>query len=999
MSTQQSVHDPEGLEAYFTDVETLRDAFRDLVAAESLSKRLLVIHGVGGVGKSSILRMFRIHCERSGVPIALASGDTAKSELDVLSAWANGLKQGGIKLPGFTGIMKEFHDVQAKVVRYGDEISGKIAKSASKAAINAVTSSIPVLGPILSALGDLGVDALVDRLSRFLSTQEVNLLLNYSSILNDKFLTDIHNYAVKRRMVLLLDTYEQMTALDDWTCSFVQRLDPNVLFVIAGRGMPNWSRKWDAWMAEARVEELKPMSTEVMRDLIRRYYQTIRGGEPNPIQVEAIITFARGLPIVVTSAVRLWVQYGVEDFQAIKPQVVADLVDRLMEGVSRDLIPSLEAAAIVRWFTKPTLRAVSESTDVNAIYDELRRFPFVRSYGDGLAIHDVVRDIIDENLSIHDRERHKNLHERAAAYYEKRMASEKGDLVEKLVFEHLYHRVKADEETGIKLFRDIAGGLEPYHIINQLRALLNDVNSYNLTQKNSRRWREYYNARLAVLEGRSTHLESIYRDIGDDENAEPLLRAYALCDLGEILAKSERLSEPGAPEKAMQVFERSRQLAPTIDAKLAQIYWFRRGINTFLGKPERDVELLKEELKSFQETKNEYGMIYVCASLRHVYGNLGFWHEAEQTTIDGLKVLEQIPNSDFLRVRLLAHSPWYLVWTGQYSRAKQEIEQGLRFIQRVSDITSVPFFLTSLGLVRGLQKCYVESSELFSDTIARFDHLGGPNTFGRAMAFGFWGAILRRQGSLDQAEAYLERSLKLKKDAKMMGGVPELHNWLGELYEVRAKSEEPPARDKLLATAEEHYQRSLDLQWTGRQHYECVARTGLARVRHAMGNFESASKLVMEADQIAAKHSYYDCLASLRLTQAQITWEGQNENWGKGFDHAFKYFKGSLTLGLRYNRFLLDEVLSEDSVTTPLHSIIQLCDKRSNGGKEMLVRLRQWWETGQMESDSLLPSPGTDQPHLKKTLVDLEHMARKAEPGDGSSQVTVLNKIDLALQP
>ena len=47
--------------AYFTDVEHLRNVFKEYVAAPTLTKHLLVIHGVGGVGKSSLLRMFRLH--------------------------------------------------------------------------------------------------------------------------------------------------------------------------------------------------------------------------------------------------------------------------------------------------------------------------------------------------------------------------------------------------------------------------------------------------------------------------------------------------------------------------------------------------------------------------------------------------------------------------------------------------------------------------------------------------------------------------------------------------------------------------------------------------------------------------------------------------------------------------------------------------------------------------------------------------------------------------
>jgi ABC-type transport system involved in cytochrome c biogenesis ATPase subunit len=57
-----SEHDRE-LQSYFTDVEHLREMFKQWLAAPTLPKRMLVIHGVGGVGKSSLLRMFRLHCK------------------------------------------------------------------------------------------------------------------------------------------------------------------------------------------------------------------------------------------------------------------------------------------------------------------------------------------------------------------------------------------------------------------------------------------------------------------------------------------------------------------------------------------------------------------------------------------------------------------------------------------------------------------------------------------------------------------------------------------------------------------------------------------------------------------------------------------------------------------------------------------------------------------------------------------------------------------------
>ena len=74
------------------------------------------------------------------------------------------------------------------------------------------------------------------------------------------------------------------------------------------------------------------------------------------------------------------------------------------EGVPSILIPALEAAAIVRWFDQPILRAVMGLENVRDMYNELRRFPFVRTRAEGLALHDSVREMIDENLHIQDSE-------------------------------------------------------------------------------------------------------------------------------------------------------------------------------------------------------------------------------------------------------------------------------------------------------------------------------------------------------------------------------------------------------------------------------------------------------------------------------------------------------------------------------------------------------------------------------------------------------------------
>ncbi|HSA99967.1 MAG TPA: hypothetical protein VLE49_04905, partial [Anaerolineales bacterium] len=591
------------LQNFFTDVEQLRNAFgSSLSAAPPLSKRLLVIHGVGGVGKSSLLRMFRLHCKTVNIPVALASGDETKSSFDILARWAEDLKADGVKLPAFGKRYEHYREIQAKVdtqakrtiTNLGD-VASKAAAETAKAAGGALAgaaigSVIPGLGTAVGGaiggvLGGMGVEALTDWLRGFLKQDDIDLLLDPAKKLTDDFIHDINKAADKRYVVIMLDTFEQMAALDDWMCKMAQRLHTNVLLVIAGRAMPNWSRSWDGWMADGEIEELQPMTEDVMRKLIRRYYATIRGGEPNPLQVEAIIHFARGLPMVVTSAVQLWVKYGIVDFQSVKPEIVSNLVDRLMEGVPSTLIPPLEAAAIVRWFDQPILRAVTGLTDVRDIYNELRRFPFVRVRAEGLALHDAVRDIIDENLRVQDAERHAQLHERAASYFEKRLenVAEAGQVTtteeaERFERERLYHRIRANEATGIKLFQEMAEGLARFWIMHWLQTLLNDVNTYPLERENSRLWREYYTARLAQLEWRWTEAEKVYEVISGSQQAEPKLRAYALCDWGTLLGDANRQFEtPQSANQAIQVVQSSLRTAP-VDAKTVLNYKTLRSI-------------------------------------------------------------------------------------------------------------------------------------------------------------------------------------------------------------------------------------------------------------------------------------------------------------------------------------------------------------------------------------------------------------------------------------
>jgi tetratricopeptide (TPR) repeat protein len=711
--------------------------------------------------------------------------------------------------------------------------------------------------------------------------------------------------------------------------------------------------------------------------------------------VEAIIRFARGLPMVVTSAVQLWVKYGVEDFQAVKPEIVANLVDRLMEGVPKAMVPALEAAAIVRWFDQPILRAVMAQEDVRDAYNELRRFPFVRTRAEGLALHDAVREIVDENLRVQDAERHRELHERAAAYFEKRLEKATGEEAERLGLERLYHRIRADEETGIQLFQEMAEELVRYRLVNRLRALLNDVNTYPLERENSRLWREYYNARLAHLAGRLIDAKEVYEAIkekhGDKINK--LLMAYLLVDLGDILTEFEFSTEFRKAENVLKTALSIGILDKKVANALLSLAWVYRRTMRW----DDAFESVSKARQYYENIQDRYMLAVSLTHLLSYHALLGNWAEAKKVKQEALSLAEALPNADLAKARFWGR--WSLeIWIGNYFGATKEYLQAIDVATNIQDAELLNETFKRLGWVLGLQGRFDEAQQFFLQAEALFKEVG--RAWWDATAKGFFGLALIGK-DLITAERFLTESLEQKRQLKDWLGLQELLNGLAVIAEIKHD----------FSRALVNYQESLSLKWVGRRYYTVEALCGLIRVENDLGDYAAIPPLLAEAEQLAQQYEYNDHLASLRLTQGHLAWEGittdkiglngQTTAAGQSSVQTNQsvvigFFQQAMIYALRYNRFLLDEVLSGRPQGTPLRPIIPECLKHGEEGRRMLIALRDWWQTG--VNDIGTPRPDTISPIPEGIpLLEAERIAREREPGDGSPQKMVLEQINAAL--
>ena len=986
----QPADEDTDLERFYTDSEYALQIFEQLVNAPNLPKRLLVIHGIGGVGKSTLLKMYGFSCRRHHIPSALIASEEAPSPVDMLADWALQLNRDGVTLPVFQKTLTRYRAIQAKVEaevekasQAKSQLAGTLGKTAAKTAIGMAASFIPIFGPLVSAVGNESADAFADWLSGFLPKPDVELYLDPATRLTIDFLSDLSQVAARQRIVLITDTYEQMTALDHWMRELARRLPKNVLLVIASRTVPSWDRSWQDWMGKAEIVELKEMTPDDLRTLVLRYYAYIRRGDPDPKQVEAIVQFARGLPMVATTVVQLWVKYGIEDFQTVRPQVVADLVDRLLEGVPQVMRPAFEAAAVLRYFNVDMLGALLDDGNAEGLYAELWRWPFIRSRREGLAVHATMRAMMNEALHVRTPDRFRSLHERAVAYYEARLEKSTSGERERYTLEILYHSISADERSGLLRFQELAEELTGYRLANRLRALLNDVNTYPLATENSRLWKEYYNARLVHLEARFVEAEEVYQAIAENDRVEPKLRAYALCDWGSILCRREHLRQPGGEEKAVRVLESSLNMGVATDVKMAMSWVYLSDIYIAKSDMEKALSYLEEPRTFFSKRSDYSGLLAVLDYERRVYARLGNLRKTFDVEEEMWKIYVTAGEPPYLRTRV---SPtWERLWAGFYAEQEKELRTALKITRSLRDQVYLCKRIRDLALSLGLQGKCAEAQAPAEESLSLAYGLGSAGEQEVFGALTIYGIVCFKCGLFDRAENYLTQAITLGQ--KLRAHLDTAQLYLAIVHEVLKRYEE----------AQYFYQLSLtESHSLSRHYYECGALTGLIRVKCAQHDYTAISSLWSEAEQLAQQYEYNDYFTSLYLTRGHMIWNGLISEWGSGFDLAFHYYQFALVHALRFNRFLLDEALSVRGPGTPLHPIIQNSLEYGEEGQRMLVALRDWWQNG--INDIGVPRLDTIS-HIPEgiSLIEAERIARNREPGDGSQQRDVVEQINVAL--
>ena len=223
--------------------------------------------------------------------------------------------------------------------------------------------------------------------------------------------------------LIVLDSYERMAALGTYLRrALLPALPATTIVVIASRNPPGGVWFSEGWEKVVMELELTGLSEAESVELLHAR------GVRDATTVEHAVRWSKGFPLALSLAAE-----GVEAADQTRLDAAGQgaalrtMISRLTEAeLDRSHADALNVAAIARVTTPELLRDCLPGVDRDAAFRWLETRSFVEPLGEGIALHDLVRRALREDLRRQDRERERQLRRRIADHlYERARGGER----------------------------------------------------------------------------------------------------------------------------------------------------------------------------------------------------------------------------------------------------------------------------------------------------------------------------------------------------------------------------------------------------------------------------------------------------------------------------------------------------------------------------------------------------------------------------------------------
>ncbi|MCR4427976.1 MAG: tetratricopeptide repeat protein [Caldiserica bacterium] len=909
------------LSGLFVDRESILEEFRKRLEGQE-NYLVLNLYGIGGSGKTSLLRKFESHLKEKNEKGEKIAYSYYNFELgtDVISSLLNlteQLEKYGLNFPLFYLALLDFY------LRRGRK---EEAESLRQNRMQPLRSLGMVLTDLAGLIGgtylSLGVKWLsrtvllrmteaqrrrIDYVKDFLEFYEEKPLSEQEELLGLALFEDIlHQKKEFASLVFLFDTHEKfyergsgyLPESDRWFRQFVGNfngMESRVLFVVSGRECLLWEEVQKEWEEKIKGFSLEKLGLQDARRFLEE------AGIPSKHHPLFIRT-TQGLPLALYLACLHYFQLESQsrvDLPGLEKLDFRSLCERVFRHLWPDTRKMLEMLSFVTWFDREVAKEVSKQCHISwgiGDFPSLSRFAFVKELKPGVFHLDrAVAEMVQQRFKQDYPEEYRGVHSFFFSLFKERYEkSQKRDLESlKEAFRHAIQTGQEnDEKWALENARDfLEKHFAPDFLIEVTTPLLADWN-----------WRisflpilgeayfakgDYERALVFLKEALSLQEEAF--------GPESLQAASTLNKLGSVsFAKGDYPSAVSLRERALSI---QRKILPEESGEIA------RSLNNLgiayrqLGDFKKAIECNEKALEIYQKAlgPDHLDVSSSLNSLGNAYLNVGEFEKAIQYYQKGLEVrLKHLGKEhpfvagSYNNLALAYHAKGDLVRAIENHRISLEIKLKVLPPNHPEVATSY----INLGTA------YEDKGEL---TLALEYYRKGLKiflqAFGRvhpyvAGCYENIGGVLQAQGKLKSALENFSRSLKIRLQTigEEHPDTALVYRRLGDLYLDLGDFEE----------SVKNFQKALALQrkFFGESHPELgVTLRSLGLLNLKSGDLENAFSLANQALGIFRKffpHSHPEVAFSLALLGEIERKRGNEEKALKLLGEAHSILKETL---------------------------------------------------------------------------------------------------------
>ena len=420
LTRRQLVHKMQSFSGRHQELEVFAENLKRPVD-DPRRRSIWMLKGIGGIGKSTLLRRFQSIAESQKHVTANVDEHTKPSVLDVMGAFASQIEAQAHHFEPFMSRYRTYQQLQNQIEADPERPSG-FAAALGRAGGRILTETIKAVpgGALVpSLLGDDFIAEKSSELAIFLTKKvgnkdDVRLMLEPIDELTPLFIQSLTRITEDCRVALFFDTYERTSMyLDKWLREVLEgdtfsELPLEVLVVIAGRD--DLGQEWTHEYIVPFVEriDLEPFTELESVEFLASHNIT------EAAITNVILKLSGGIPLLLTMLVN---NLPKDINQMGDPS--GEAIERFLKWVDDEAQrQAVITCAMPRFFNLDIVTLLSETEQGEPSFQFIKALSFVRQLGGkGWIYHDSVREAMLRYQREMSRLRWQEKHTQLAKHY------------------------------------------------------------------------------------------------------------------------------------------------------------------------------------------------------------------------------------------------------------------------------------------------------------------------------------------------------------------------------------------------------------------------------------------------------------------------------------------------------------------------------------------------------------------------------------------------------